>query len=100
MADGEVTACVRFKIEAAILTDSCLVTGHLRKKSVLVLIFGVKFFSKLLQQAKFLHFSNYSSFEILDEPDVPWDSVFCNLQQTSLQQTYIDLIDQGRSIAA
>jgi hypothetical protein len=42
MADGEITACVRFKIkaailtieaailkiEAAILTDSCYATGH------------------------------------------------------------------------
>jgi len=70
------------------------------KKTVLVLLFGAKFILKLLQQSKFLHFSNYSSFEILDEPDVPWDSVFCNLQHTPSQQTYIDLTDRGRSIAA
>jgi hypothetical protein len=77
MADGEITACGRFKIEAAIF----------KKKSVLVLLFGVEFFLELFQQAKFLHLSNYSSFEILDKPDVPWHPVFCNLQQTPSQQT-------------
>jgi hypothetical protein len=43
-------------------------------------MFGVKFLLQLLQQPVFLHFTDCSPFEILDEPDVPWDPVFCNLQ--------------------
>jgi len=34
MADGEVNACVRFKIEVAILTDSCHATGHNKKNCI------------------------------------------------------------------
>ena len=35
MADGEITASGLFKIQAAILTDSCLATRHLTKKKTL-----------------------------------------------------------------
>jgi len=43
-------------------------------------MFGVKFLLQLLQQPVFLHFTDCSPFEILDEPDVTWDPVFWNLQ--------------------
>jgi len=42
--------------------------------------FGVKFSLQLFQQPVFLHFTDYSPFEILDEPNVTWDPVCCNLQ--------------------
>jgi hypothetical protein len=49
-----------------------------------VLFVGAQFLLQLLQETKLLNFADHCSLEFLYESDVPWDSVFTNLQETRL----------------